>query len=130
MEGLASSLDAKSQQRLLDHIVPDVLRFLTFLSLDIPHTCTHEHRKGIDAEEIGRVQDEKRSLILELNDLVPELLAETKDTGLSFPDFLTRVWLVRMDDIQSCQVPPGEEYVRQVREVGVILHDSGTGGRT
>ncbi|RMJ27655.1 hypothetical protein PHISP_01507 [Aspergillus sp. HF37] len=123
MGSLASSPDVKGQQRLFNQIAPGVLRFITCRNLNISHTCTHEYYKGIDAGEIEEIQDEERSLILELNSLLAEFLAKSKGSGLSFPDFLTRIWWVRMNDIQSSREPPCEEDIRQVHEAGVILHD-------
>ncbi|KAA8647780.1 uncharacterized protein ATNIH1004_006481 [Aspergillus tanneri] len=122
IECLAVSLEPENQERLIKLIAPCVLRFITYQSLNISHTCTHEYYRGIDAEEIEEIHDEERFLILELDDLLAEFLAKFKSPGLSFPDYLIRSWWVRMNKIRLSCGPPSEKEINQVLETGVVLH--------
>lgn len=119
---LARSLEPECQERFTSLIAPCVLRVITFRSLDISHTCTHEHWREMDEEEIEEIQDEMNPLIVELEDLLTEFHAKLKDLPWSFPDYLTRSWLVRMREFHASRREPSEEEIRQVLETGVVLH--------
>lgn len=119
---LAGSLKLECQENLTNLITPCVIRFITFYSLTISHTCTHEHWRGIDEEEIEEIQDEEAPLIGELEDLSAEFHAELKDIPRSFTDYLTGNWLLRMNEIHSSRGEPSEEEIRQLLEAGVSLY--------
>lgn len=111
------------QQHLGDELAPGILRFITCYSLDISHTCAHDLRTGIKPDEVREIQDDEKYLILDLDELSAEFLSKYKEFGVPLSDFVKGYWWTEMNAILSSRETPSEEYVRQVRGIGVVLDE-------
>lgn len=109
------------QQHLGDELAPGILRFITCYSLDISHTCVHELGKRIEPDAVREIQDDEKHLILDLDELSAEFLSKYKEFGVPLSDFVKGYWWTEMKVILSSRETPSEEYVRQVRGIGVVL---------
>ncbi|KAJ6103530.1 hypothetical protein N7512_010632 [Penicillium capsulatum] len=115
-----SKSEREPDERFKSHLSVGILRFITFKSLDITHTCLHEYRK-IEPEEIEEIQDEEKLSIQELDQLSIKFLSEYKKLAVSLPDFLTGYWLTQINGVLSSHVTPSQEEISQVLDIGVKL---------
>jgi hypothetical protein len=75
--------DATSLECYKIHVGADILRFITFRSLDLTHTCLHEYRK-IEPEEVKEIHSEENLLILDLVSLLKQFAEEFRGTTCNF----------------------------------------------
>lgn len=113
-------LEPELDRALKDHLSIDIIRFITFDSLGISHTCLHGYRK-FEPEEIKEIQDEERLLILDLQRLLTEFLDELKMRRSQLPSYITGLWRARMASFLSTSRPHSAKEVTQFLELGVIL---------
>jgi hypothetical protein len=125
IQGLAVMLEIltipEPHQHLGDELAPGILRFITCYSLDISHTCAHDLRWRIEPDEVREIQDDEKHSILDLDELSAEFLSKYKEFGVPLSDFVKGYWWTEMNAILSSRETPSEEYVRQVRGIGVVL---------
>jgi hypothetical protein len=94
------SSNYRPDTRVKSRLSAEILRFITFRSLEITHTCMHEYRT-IEPEEIKEIQDEEKLLILDLERLLTRFLEELKGYGGQLPDFITTLWRTQMTSFLS-----------------------------
>jgi hypothetical protein len=114
--------DAMSLERYKNHLCAGVLRFITFRSLDLTHTCLHEYRK-IEPEEINEIHDEEKLLILDLVSLLKQFSKEFEGHNLHLPSFITGPWRNHMDSFLSLSRPHSTQEISQILETGVIIDE-------
>jgi len=122
-----SKSEPEPDQCFKSHLSVGILRFITFRSLDITHTCLHEYRK-IEPEEIEKIQDEEELLILDLESLLTQFLEESNVLGLQFPSYITGPWRTNMASFLSTPRPYSVKEITQILESGVILEGHETQG--
>jgi hypothetical protein len=112
-------------------IALQTLRYLTFDTLDITHTC-HKNKEyfgseveDIDDEEIQEVHEEEAELIGQLDELVAEFTRKYDELGYGLHDFIEQYVKPRLDKIDDLESEEEKEvdpdYQRRVRELGVNL---------
>lgn len=99
---------------------PAVLRFVTFQTLEIIHTCDHPGNN--DPDELGQLQSEQEDMLMELEQLLLEFSSVYKALDVSLLDFLGGYWLERMEEVLRRDQLPNQEQISQMREMGVIVH--------
>jgi hypothetical protein len=114
--------DAISLERYKNHLGADILRFITFWSLDLTHTCLHEYRE-IKPEEIREIHDEEKSLILDLVSLLKQFSEEFEEHNLQLPSFIAGPWRTHMDSFLSSYRPHSIQEISQILETGVIIDE-------
>ncbi|CAI7614178.1 unnamed protein product [Penicillium glandicola] len=108
----------------------EVVRFLTFDTLGLKHTCcieNHGYLKGYcklesrEEEEIEEILDEEKLRLIELEELLDELKIKFDDFGQPVMEFLDGYWHTRMIEVLSKRDPYDEEHVIESRRIGVML---------
>jgi hypothetical protein len=117
-----NEFDAMSLERYKNHLGAGILRFITFRSLDLTHTCLHNYRE-IEPEEIKEIHDEEKLLILDLASLLKQFSEEFEGHNLQLPSFITGPWRTHMDSFQSSSRPHSTEEISQILETGVIIDE-------
>lgn len=111
------------------HFSATVLRFVTFWSLGLTHTCLHYNDPGsrniqIQTEEIEEIQDEERLTIMELEGLLEKFLVELEVLKLDLSSFIIGPWQTYMDSLLSSSRPQSAEEIHKILEIGVVIDDS------
>lgn len=114
------------------HVSSGALRFFTFKTLNLTHTChcgtffgMGFPRRNYSEEVIKEMQEEDHDLLHLLDGLVEEFVEELESSGDTFERFLTGYWVDRMEEImevlEAAQMSP--EQLRAAEEIGVIWDD-------
>ncbi|KAJ5289143.1 hypothetical protein N7478_002173 [Penicillium angulare] len=117
-----SKFKPEHDERFKSYLSVGILRFITFKSLDITHTCFHEYRK-IESEEIEEIQDEEKLLISDLERLLTQFLEESNVHGLQLPSYIAGPWQTHMASFLSTSNPHCVKELTQIIESGVFLDD-------
>lgn len=113
-----------------DILAPDILRLCTFKELQITHTCGYHCMWGrvqtfswerVDICDVLEIQSEQRHLIDCLEKLVTEFEGKYKELNVLLPEFLSRYWRTRMDEVQAEEEVFDEHEAQRMREIGVIV---------
>lgn len=141
---LLSQLVSLLEEDPAPHAAFAIIRFFTFESLRIPHTCRHPvqclsavdgdcdhslhsepcyHWEPKDTEEIEEMQDEWREPIALHEELVArfQIMYETSDLPLC--EFLDVIWREEMLKRSENHDPLNQQEISRVRELGVILDE-------
>ena len=109
-----------------DWLVKEIIRFRTFLELDLRHTCCRwDEVKGIvkfDSEEWAEIREEDQEKIERLESLLLEFEDHMRNEDLM--SLLEGYWARRMDQVLEERGFVDEE---ALREMGVVLHLDGAG---
>jgi hypothetical protein len=116
-----STSESEPDESFKAHLSVGILRFITFKTLGIPHTCLHDYRK-IEPEEIMEIQDEHKLPLLDLETLLIQFLEELNVHGLEVQSYITGLWQTNMASFLSTSRPHSVEEVIQILELGVILN--------
>ncbi|KAJ5098839.1 hypothetical protein N7532_005840 [Penicillium argentinense] len=112
--------EAVSPEHYKNHLGAGILRFITFRSLELTHTCSHEYRK-IEPDDIKEIHDEEKLLILDLVNLLRELSEEFEEHNLQLSSFITGPWRAHMNSFLSSSRPQGTQEASEILQAGVIL---------
>lgn len=112
--------DATSLECYKTHLGAGILRFITFRSLGLTHTCLHEYRK-IEPEEVKEIHSEEILLILDLVSLLRQFSEEFERHNLQLPSFITGPWRTRMESFLSRPYSPQE--MSQILETGIVIDE-------
>ncbi|KAJ5750953.1 hypothetical protein N7533_007981 [Penicillium manginii] len=115
-----SKLEPELDEALKNHLSIGIIRFITFKSLDITHTCLYEYRK-FEPEEIKEIQDEEKLLIFDLERLLARFLEELKMRQVQLPSYITGLWRTNMASFLSTSRPHSAKEITHILELGVIL---------
>jgi hypothetical protein len=139
-----STLISLLEEEPAPHAAFAIIRFLTFESLQIPHTCRHPERCWLaegsdcddphhsdpsyhwepkDSEEVDEMQDEWRELIAVLEESVARFLVMYETSDLPLCEFLDTIWQEEISKRCEKDDPPSQEEISRVRELGVILDE-------
>jgi hypothetical protein len=104
----------------------EVLRFCTFIKPGLRRTCCkHQLWGGIvsrhSEEDNAEIRKEDRFLIYRLEELVKDITALYEKTGGSISEFSQLYWELRMAVVLAEMRSQDEQYVKNVRDVGVTL---------
>lgn len=109
-----------------------VLRFATFSALGITHTCCKmpycyrenfkPYCKKMDEQEVEEIRQEEHLLLEKLDMEVEHLKSKYAELRVSLPEFLKGYWMRRMEEIMNESDSLSEEEIKQIEDVGVILH--------
>lgn len=113
-------LEAMSPERYKNHLGAGILRFITFMSLELTHTCSHEYRK-IEPDDIREIHDEERILILDLVNILKELSEKFEELNLQLPNFISGPWRTHIDSVLSSSRPQNTQEASEILQAGVIL---------
>lgn len=83
-----------------------IVRFMTFQELDIPHTCCTRANwwvSDVDLDEAGEINEEYRLSIDQLNSLVAEFEYVMEEEGYSIGDFINNHWAQKMEEVGRIQ---------------------------
>lgn len=124
---LHSKSEPEPDERFKSHLSAGILRFITFTTLGISHTCMHEYRK-IEPREIVEIQDEEKLSLLDLEMLLTQFLEELNVHGLQVQSYITGLWWTNMASFLSTRRSHTAEEITQILELGVILDGHETQG--
>ncbi|KAJ5381863.1 uncharacterized protein N7496_004291 [Penicillium cataractarum] len=110
-------------ERFKSHLSTEILRFITFQSLEISHTCLHKYRK-FEPEEIKEIQDEEKLLILDLKRLLTQSLEKLKGYGGQLPSFITTMWRTQMTSFLSTPRTYSADEISEIVDGGVIIENN------
>jgi hypothetical protein len=101
-----------------------IVRFMTFQELDIPHTCCTRANwwvSDVDLDEAGEINEEYRLSIDQLNSLVAEFEYVMEEEGYSIGDFINNHWAQKMEEVGRIQAEAvlTSAELDAAREVGV-----------
>ncbi|KAF3395697.1 hypothetical protein F1880_006692 [Penicillium rolfsii] len=125
-------------------VASEIIRFLTFESLQIPHTCRHPmqclssydgkcdyplhyepcyHWAPKDLEDIEEMQDEWRELIALHEELVARFQDMYHTLDLPLYEFLDTIWAEEVLKRSEFHGSPSQREISRMRELGVILDE-------
>ena len=111
-----------------EEIIIDVIRFLTFDTLGLTHTCCRPKDgdpKDLipfeDGDEIQEIHDEEQEDLRLLEILLLEFDEYRRKSNCSVRDFFLTYWRFRMIEVLSEEKPFNQD---EFREIGVTLHAS------
>ncbi|KAK7210709.1 hypothetical protein V2G26_017887 [Clonostachys chloroleuca] len=101
-----------------------IVRFMTFEELEIPHTCCTRHHlrlSDVDLDEAGEINEEYRLSIEQVNSLVAEFEDVMEEEGYSIGDFINNHWAQKMEEVRrkQAEVVLTSAELDSAREVGV-----------
>ncbi|CAH0004006.1 unnamed protein product [Clonostachys byssicola] len=101
-----------------------IVRFMTFQELDIPHTCcTRVNRRisDVDLDEAREINEEYRLSIDQLNSLVAEFEDVMEEEGFSIGDFINNHWAQKMEEVKRshAEIVLTSAELDGAREIGV-----------
>jgi hypothetical protein len=101
------------------------IRSLTFDALDIRHTCCQPQPLCDliyeDEEEIKEIREEDRFRLQLLEELVEEFEFKYAEYAMGLMEFLEGYWSDRMKEVLNESTSVGEEDIRRIEEIGVII---------
>jgi hypothetical protein len=115
-----NEFDAVSLECYKNHLSSGILRFITFRSLELTHTCLHEYRR-IEPEEIKEIHDEEKLMILDLMSLSKQFSEEFEKHNLQLPSFIIGSWQTHMDSFLSSSGTQSPQELSQILETGVTI---------
>jgi hypothetical protein len=110
-----------------------LLRMLTFIELELTHTCHRSGRYNLEVEymtedDIRHTQEQERNDI----QLLENLLITFEETWINhqgtFLDFIEEIWHVKMAEVRKekeAKLPPLEEELCNIINLGVVLERFG-----
>ena len=117
-----------SSASMRSKIVEDVIRIETFEALQISHTCCDcdwepPHRR-YTPEEVQEMHEEWEEILSKHENLVSEFCHKFQELGGTMTSFLEGYWQTRMDEVFKEEKPLGEEDLRRLRDIGVVLEEA------
>lgn len=111
-----------------EEIILDVIRFLTFDTLGLTHTCCRQEEEYPqnstsfeDEDAIREIHDEEQEDLQLLEDLLSEFEQYRRRSNCCIRDFYFTYWRVRMKQVLSEETISNQD---DLREIGVSLHSS------
>ncbi len=108
----------------------DVIRFETFETLGLTHTCCNTDEKNhraftqrCELAEIAEIHEEEQELIREHELLVNLFSQAYEERGESLPLFITGYWRRRMARVLMKCRPVGKDELANLRLIGVVIKD-------
>jgi hypothetical protein len=126
-----------------EHLVEDVIRFLTFSALGPTHTCcrhfqrtilhadqcaSHTMIKLMDPTDVEEIRDEEAELIKTLDYLVDEFMTDFRELGFPLSQVLLERWQLKMLVELSFKDELSKPEREQLEGIGVTIRDNSSPG--
>lgn len=117
-----------------NEVFSEILRFWTFTALSLTHTCCRSNwycsdnppcLMSLETDEINEIHEEEQEDLQLLERLLVEFDHRREQFGHPLlREFINGYWQTRMEEVLSERKPMDYD---KIREIGVVLHDSGSG---
>jgi ankyrin repeat protein len=108
-------------------IVENVIRFETFETLQLSHTCCdfqmYRAYRRYTPKDVREIHEDWEELLSKHEDLVSEFCHKFQELGSTLMSFLKGYWQTRMEEVLNEEKPLDEESIHRLREIGVVLKE-------